>query len=85
MILVVRPERIELGDKAKKSKNSFSVRVRNILYKGPCLEYYVVLENSQEIRIRVESKNVSQENPIDYKITIGWNESDSVVLKRESK
>jgi len=84
-ILVVRPERIEIGDKAKKSRNSFSVRLRNILYKGACLEYYAVLENSQEIRIRVESKGFSQDKSTDHEITIGWNESDSVVLERESK
>lgn len=85
VILVVRPERIEIGDKAKKSKNSFSVRVRNILYKGVCLEYYVAMENSQEIRIRVESKGFSQDIYIDHGTTIGWDETDSVVLKRESK
>jgi len=85
VILVVRPERIEIGDKAKKSKNSFSVRVRNILYKGVCLEYYVALENSQEIRIRVESKGFSQDISTDHGTTIGWDETNSLVLKRESK
>ena len=84
-ILVVRPERIEIGDKARKSNNSFSVRVRSILYKGAYLEYYTVLESSQEIRIRVESKSSSQDTSADYKTTIGWNESDSVVLKRKPK
>jgi len=34
---------------------------------------------------RVESKGFSQEKSADHKITIGWNESDSVVLRRESK
>lgn len=84
-ILVVRPERIEIGNKAKKSKNSFSVQINNILYKGASLAFYVSFENDQEMRIRVESKSFWQDIFTGDKIKIGWDERDTVVLKRESE
>ena len=40
--MAVRPERIEIGDVAKKRSNHFSVKVQKILYKGAPLEYYVI-------------------------------------------
>jgi len=82
---VVRPERIETGNKAKEYKNSFLVRVNNILYKGASLEFYVSFENDQGMRIRVESKSFWQDISTRDKITIGWDEMDTVVLKGESK
>ncbi len=85
VILAVRPERIEMGEKAKKRRNCFLAEVENVLYKGASLEYYVILENNQEIRIRVETKSVSQDDITGDKIAIGWNESDTVVLKRKSE
>jgi spermidine/putrescine transport system ATP-binding protein len=83
VVLAVRPERIEIGEKAKRMTNSFSAKVQNILYKGASLEYYVNLENNQEIRIRVEAKSFSPDEITGEKITIGWNERDTVALKRE--
>ena len=65
--------------------NCFSAKVQNILYKGASLEYYVNLENNQEIRIRVETKSFSPDEITGEKITIGWNERDTVVLKRASE
>jgi len=85
VILAVRPERIEIGDKAKKRRNCFSAEVQNTLYKGASVEYYVILGNDQEIRIRVESKSSSADELTGDRITIGWNEGDTVVLKRESE
>ncbi|UCD71653.1 MAG: ABC transporter ATP-binding protein, partial [Syntrophobacterales bacterium] len=73
-ILAVRPERIEIGDKAKKRRNHFSVKVQNVLYKGASLEYHVNLENNQEMRIQVESKSFSQDKVTGDSIIIGWNE-----------
>ncbi len=84
VILVIRPERIEIGEKAKERNNSFSVRVNNILYKGVCFEFYVTLDNGQEMRIRMESKSYLEDMWIGDKITIGWNEKDTGILKRES-
>jgi spermidine/putrescine ABC transporter ATP-binding subunit len=84
VILVVRPERIEIGEKAKERINSFSVKVNNILYKGVCSEFYVSLDNDQEMRIRMESKSYVEDMFIGDKIRIGWNEKDTVILKRES-
>ena len=54
-----------------------------MLYKGASLEYYVALENSQEMRIQVETKSFSQDKVIGNRITIGWNEREAVVLRRE--
>ncbi len=85
VILMVRPERIAMGDKVKGYKNSFSVTVRNILYKGVCSEFYISFDNDQEMRIRVENKSFWQDRFTGGKITIGWDERDTVVLKRESK
>lgn len=83
VILVIRPEKIKIGDRAKKCRNSFSVKVKNVLYKGASLEFYVSFKNSQEMRIRVESESFWQDKFTGDKITIGWDESDTVVLKRE--
>ena len=83
--MAVRPERIEIGDEAKNRRNHFSVKVQNILYKGTSLEYYVILENNQEIRIQVETKSFSQDKVTGDRIAIGWNESDAAVLRTESK
>ncbi|HDY66983.1 MAG TPA: ABC transporter ATP-binding protein [Candidatus Scalindua sp.] len=84
-ILVVRPERIEIGNKAKKSKNYFSVQISNILYKGASLEFFVSFENDQEMRIRGESQSFWEDILIGDKITIGWDERDTVVLKSKSE
>jgi len=85
VILAVRPERIEIGKKARKRRNCFSAKVQNMLYKGASLECYVNLENNQEIRIRVESKGFSQEDFAGEEVTIGWDERDTVVLMTESE
>ena len=85
VVLAVRPERIEIGETAKKRRNCFSAKVQNILYKGASLEYHMILENGQEIRVRVETKRFSQDEFTEDRVTIGWNESDTVVLKRESE
>lgn len=84
-VLAIRPERIEIGDTAKKRRNHFPARVHNILYKGASLEYHVILENGQEIRIQVESKSLPQGRVTGDRVTIGWDEGDAVVLRRESK
>jgi len=84
VILVIRPERIEIGEKAKGHRNYFSVKVNNILYKGVCSELYVIFENSQEMRIRVESKSCPKDKRPGDKIAIGWDERETVILKIES-
>jgi len=82
ILLVVRPEKIEIGEKAEEYRNSFPVRVNNVLYKGSCSEVYVSLNNGLEMRIRVESKTFLQDEVTKEFITIGWNEDDTVVLKK---
>lgn len=69
----------------KKRSNHLSIKEQKILYKGSSLEYYVALENSQEMRIQVKTKSISQDKVTGDRITIGWNESDAVVLRWESK
>ena len=83
-ILVVRPERIGIGDKAKDCKNSFSVIVNTILYKGACSELFLQFDNGQEMRVRTESRALWKDEMKREKIQIGWNEKESVVLKGES-
>jgi spermidine/putrescine transport system ATP-binding protein len=83
VLLVLRPELIEIGENAKGCSNSFSVEVDNILYKGACSELYIHFDNGQELRIRVESKDFRQEIFTSNKLRIGWNEKDTVVLKIE--
>ena len=83
VLLVVRPELIKIGENAKRCSNSFSVEEDNILYKGACSELYVHFDNGQEIRIRVESKGFRQDVFTANRLIIGWNEKDTVVLKRE--
>jgi len=82
-LLVVRPEKVEIGKKAAEYNNSFVAEVTNVLYKGSCSEVYVVLANSQELRIRVESKSFLQGEFTKSAVTIGWNEEDTVVLKKQ--
>ena len=83
VLLVVRPELIKIGENAKRCSNSFSVEEDNILYKGACSVLYVHFDNGQEIRIRVESKGFRQDFFTANRLIIGWNEKDTVVLKRE--
>jgi DNA-directed RNA polymerase subunit E'/Rpb7 len=80
----VRPEKIEIGKKAVSCDNSFDADVENVLYKGSCSEVYATLRNGQELRIRVESKSILQEECAKDTITIGWNMEDTVLLKKES-
>lgn len=83
-LLVVRPEKIEIGKKAAACHNSFVVEVENVLYKGSCSEVFVTLGNSQELRVRVESKSFLQGEYTKDTIMIGWNKEDTVVLKKSS-
>ena len=46
------------------------------------LEFYVILENTQEIRIRVETRGLSQDAYSGGNMDIGWDEEDAVVLMR---
>jgi len=82
IFLVVRPEKIEIGNKAEACTNSFRVKLTNILYKGSYSEIYVLLNNGQEMRIRVESKSFLQDEVTKEPITIGWNIEDTVILKK---
>lgn len=84
-VLVVRPERIEMGQGVEKKKNHFPARVRNVLYKGASVECFMSLENDQEIRIRAESRGLTQKDLTGDRVTIGWEEKDSVLLRRESE
>lgn len=81
VVLIVRPENIVLGDKAGDKRNHFHVKVRNILYKGANLEYFVILPGGRGMRVRVDSKSISKGHASGDKITIGWEEEDSVILR----
>jgi spermidine/putrescine transport system ATP-binding protein len=83
VLLIVRPEKIEIGEKASLCDNSFDTDVENVLYKGPCSEVYATLRNGQELRIRVESKSILHKECAKETITIGWNMDDTVLLKKE--
>jgi ABC-type Fe3+/spermidine/putrescine transport system ATPase subunit len=85
VILAVRPESIELGERAKTKTSRFSAKVQNVLYKGAYLEYYAILDNNQEIRVRVETKGLSKDVYSGDRIEIGWDEGDGVVLMRRSE
>jgi len=78
-ILVVRPERINIGK--QKYKNSFSVVIKNVLYKGMCSELFVCFENGFEMRIRTSGKSYFTSDLSGEKIQIGWDENETVVLK----
>jgi len=78
-ILVVRPERINIGD--QKYKNSFSAEIKNVLYKGMCSEIFVCLENGLEMRIRSSGKSYYAADMAGKNIKIGWDEEETVVLK----
>ena len=80
-ILVVRPERIGIGE--KKYKNSFNVTLKNILYKGMCYELIVSLDNGQEMRVITGDRSPVDANSYGKKIWIGWDEADTIVLKGE--
>jgi ABC-type Fe3+/spermidine/putrescine transport system ATPase subunit len=82
VLLVVRPEKVEIGKKAIECDNSFRAEVTNVLYKGSCSEVYVSLSNGQELRIRVENKSILQDEFSKDAISIGWNKEDTVVLKK---
>lgn len=82
VLLVVRPEKVEIGKKAIECDNSFRAEVTNVLYKGSCSEVYVSLSNGQELRIRVESKSFLQDEFSKDAISIGWNKEDTVVLHK---
>jgi spermidine/putrescine transport system ATP-binding protein len=85
VILAVRPESIEIGERAKTKTSRFSAKVQNVLYKGAYLEYYAILDNNQEIRVRVETKGLSKDVYSGDRIEIGWDEGDGVVLMRRSE
>ena len=59
-------------------------QINNILYKGVCSEFYVGFDNGQEMRIRVESKSYLEDKLTGDRITIGWNEKETAILKRDS-
>jgi spermidine/putrescine transport system ATP-binding protein len=84
VLLVVRPEKIEIGKKSLKCDNSFTVTVMSVLYKGSCSEVYVLLNNGQEMRIRVESKSFLQGEVKKELLTIGWYKEDTVILKKNT-
>jgi ABC-type Fe3+/spermidine/putrescine transport system ATPase subunit len=84
-LLIVRPEKIEIGDKATSCDNSFIAHVDNVLYKGSSSELYVTLSNGQEIRIRVESSLPIQNAHPTESITVGWNKEDTVLLAKQTR
>jgi ABC-type Fe3+/spermidine/putrescine transport system ATPase subunit len=83
-LLIVRPEKIEIGDKATACDNSFIAHVDNVLYKGSSSELYVTLSNGQEFRIRVESSLFIQNAQQKESITVGWNKEDTVLLAKQT-
>ena len=79
--LVVRPERIKLGAEAEGKENMFEAKIQDILYKGPALEYGLILNNGEKIRARVDSKSITETSSIGDTISIGWDIKDCKLVR----
>ena len=78
VILSLRPQNVKIKNEACSLENKFKGVITKHLYKGATVDYYIKLENDQEI-VAVAQAKKNLIPPGEF-IQIGWDENDLVVI-----
>ncbi|OGF52893.1 MAG: hypothetical protein A2Z21_04395 [Candidatus Fraserbacteria bacterium RBG_16_55_9] len=84
-LLALRPEAIGIfrKDQNPPTENSFAGRVLDRAYLGEMLEFEVLLNGTERVRIHSHSRSPADEILVDEEVLIGWDANSASLLREE--
>ena len=80
MHAVIRPESVQLGEATKDLDNSFQGTIREIVYLGEALKYFISIGHGELVTAKLLAGQNSAEFRVGATLRLGWNKSDCLLV-----